>query len=63
MTDVDRVEEFDQGFSQRHWNDDLFVIAHNSVDDVEVVPTVVVVGVDSLKVFWGSPYQGVSYST
>ena len=59
----DGVEEFDQWFSQWRWNDNLFVIAHNSVDHVELVPAVVIVLINLLKVFGGFSYQGVSDSS
>ena len=57
------MKGLDKGCPEWFWYDDLFVIAHNSVDDVEMVPAIIIVGVNPLKVFWGSPYQGVSDSS
>ena len=54
------MKEFYQRFSQGRWDDDPFVVAYHSVDHVELIPAIVVIRIDVLKVFGGSPDQGVS---
>ena len=45
------MEQFDEGSSQRFRDDDFFVVANDTIDDVQVFPTIVVVGIDSLQIF------------
>ena len=45
------MEEFNEWGSQRFGDDDFLIVADNSIDHMQVFPTIVVVGINWLQIF------------